>query len=232
MSLFCSTFEKYRHRQLACVGAGLRKRETHNGFLGLDVQAGVLAAVQVHPVLNDRTRPVLKGLNEDCAAYTALPAAGANIGIEGLGVRETSVLKRLGESHGVEFNARQRKAEHASEVEELHVVGCFDRNDVFVDVVGIGAMSNIVVAMDTPGFGRVVRVIAGVALLQIKARIRPVKRVLVDLDATFDNRLGDVVEDQYVDRAGDADIVGRGRAARPGIEQAGLQTAACRRGNR
>ena len=181
----------------AGAGPGLREVEAHDGFFSLDVQPRVLPAVKIDTRLHDRVRLVVEEAQEQGTAHAALLARTA-------GRRR---LKRLAADHpgGVEARRRQRELEHAGEVEELHVVRRFDRHHVLIDVVGVAAVGDVVV-------------VGGVVV------VRPVERVLVDLHTGADDCLGDVVEVQHVDRAGDADVVAGRRGLRPGVQQVRLQS--------
>ena len=160
-------------------------------------------------------RRVVEGMREERAADATVAARGASIDAG----RERLLDSRLAVQNGRGVDARQMEAEDAGHIHELHVVGGFDRHHMLVHVVGVGAVRDVVVAVDPLAVRRVVRVVARVARLEIKARVGPVEWVLVDLRAAVDDRLGDVVDVHHVNRTGDGNPVGRGRTERPGVEQ-------------
>ena len=180
----------------AGAGPGLREVEAHDGFFGLHIQPRVLPAVKFDTGFDDRVGFVVQEAQEQSTAHAALLARTT-------GRRR---LERLAADHPgrVEARRRQGELEHAGQVEELHVGRRFDRHHVLIDVVGVAAVGDVVV-------------VGGVVV------VGPVERVLVDLHTGADDCLGDVVEVQHVDRAGDADVVARGRGLRPGIQQVRLQ---------
>ena len=75
-----------------------------------------------------------------------------------------------------QFQTGQMKSEDPRHVQELHVINRFDRNDMLVHIVGIGAVRNVVVVD-----GRIVVRICVVIIT------RTIERILIDLSATVDD---------------------------------------------